>query len=130
MTAPGTPQADDPLAGVDLFAGLAPAVRSRVAAAAVPRSYRRGQLLFLEKDPGDSLIMVRRGAVSVFRTAPTGDRALLYVVRPPGVLGELALLDGGSRSASAERWRRRTSSRSPAVRSWSSCAPSRRSSTG
>jgi len=102
MTAPGNPQADDPLAGVDLFAGLAPSVRSRVAAAAVPRSYRRGQLLFLEKDPGDSLIMVRRGAVSVFRTAPTGDRALLYVVRPPGVLGELALLDGGSRSASAE----------------------------
>lgn len=97
----GTPP-DDPLSGVDMFSGLPPAVRTRVAAAATPRSYRRGQLLFLERDPGDSLIMVRRGAVSVFRTAASGERALLYVVRPPGALGEVSLLDGGTRSASAE----------------------------
>ena len=92
----------DVLAGVEMFASLAPDVRVRVAAAAVPRTYRRGQILFLERDPGDSLIMVRRGAVSVFRTASSGDRAMLAVVRPPAVLGEVSLLDGAPRSASAE----------------------------
>ena len=61
-----------------------------------------GQLLFVEGDPGESLIVLRRGAVAVFRTAPTGERAVLNVVRPPEVLGELALLDGGARSTSAE----------------------------
>lgn len=101
MSAMGTAP-EDPLAGVELFAALAPAVRARVAAAASPRSYKRGQLLFLERDPGESLVMVRRGAVSVFRTAPSGDRAMLSVVRPPGVLGEVSLLDGSPRSASAE----------------------------
>src|SRR3954462_7847926 len=38
----------------------------------------------------------------VFRTAPTGERAVLSVVRPPDTLGEVALLDGAARSASAE----------------------------
>ncbi|MDQ1651643.1 MAG: family transcriptional regulator, cyclic receptor protein, partial [Cryptosporangiaceae bacterium] len=91
----------DPLAGVEMFAGLAADARAKVAAAAVPRTYRRGQLLFLENDPGDSLIVVRRGAISVFRTAASGERALLSVIRPPGVLGEVSLLDGAPRSASA-----------------------------
>ncbi|WP_373324996.1 Crp/Fnr family transcriptional regulator [Actinocatenispora rupis] len=85
-----------------MFAGLDPEVRRRIAAAAVPRTYRKGQLLFVEDDPGESLVVVRRGAVAVFRTSTTGERALLHVVRPPGVLGEVALLDGAPRSASVE----------------------------
>ncbi len=93
---------DDGLAGVEMFSGLDAEVHRRIAAAAVPRSYRKGQLLFVENDPGESLIVVRRGAVAVFRTSPAGERALLHVVRPPGVLGEVSLLDGAPRSASVE----------------------------
>jgi CRP/FNR family cyclic AMP-dependent transcriptional regulator len=92
----------DALAGVEMFAGLDSEVRTRVAAIAVPRHYRRGQLLFVEDDPGESLLVLRKGAVSVFRTAASGDRALLSVIRPPGVLGDVSLLDGAPRSASAE----------------------------
>ena len=96
------PDHGDALSGVELFAGLEPEVRQRVIAAAVPRTYRKGQLLFVENDPGESLIVLRRGAVVVFRTAPTGERAVLAVVRPPGVLGEVSLLDASTRSLSAE----------------------------
>jgi CRP/FNR family transcriptional regulator, cyclic AMP receptor protein len=96
------PDHSDALSGVELFAGLEPEVRQRVIAAAVPRTYRKGQLLFVENDPGESLIVLRRGAVVVFRTAPTGERAVLSVVRPPGVLGEVSLLDASTRSLSAE----------------------------
>jgi CRP-like cAMP-binding protein len=96
------PEPGDALTGVELFASLEPEVRQRVIAAAVPRTYRKGQLLFVENDPGESLIVLRRGAVAVFRTAPTGERAVLSVVRPPNVLGEVSLLDGSARSASAE----------------------------
>jgi CRP/FNR family cyclic AMP-dependent transcriptional regulator len=96
------PEPGDALTGVDLFAALEPEVRQRVIAAAVPRTYRKGQLLFVENDPGESLIVLRRGAVAVFRTAPTGERAVLSVIRPPGVLGEVSLLDASTRSASAE----------------------------
>jgi len=96
------PEPGDALTGVDMFAGLEPEVRQRVIAAAVPRTYRKGQLLFVENDPGESLIILRRGAVAAFRTAPTGERAVLSVVRPPDVLGEVSLLDGSTRSLSAE----------------------------
>jgi CRP/FNR family cyclic AMP-dependent transcriptional regulator len=92
----------DALTGVEMFAGLEPEVRQRVLAAAVPRSYRKGQLLFVENDPGESLIILRRGAVAIFRTAATGERAVMSVMRPPAVLGEVSLLDGSARSASAE----------------------------
>src|SRR3982750_904749 len=85
-----------------MFAGLEPEVRQRVIATAVPRQFRKGQLLFVENDPGESLIVLRRGAVAVFRTSPTGERAVMNVVRPPDVLGEVSLLDGAARSASAE----------------------------
>jgi CRP-like cAMP-binding protein len=96
------PDSGDALTGVEIFAALEPEARQRVIAAAVPRTYRKGQILFVEGDPGESLIILRRGAVMVFRTAPTGERAVLSVVRPPDVLGELALLDGSARSLSAE----------------------------
>jgi CRP-like cAMP-binding protein len=96
------PEPGDALTGVDMFAGLEPEVRQRVIATAVPRTFRKGQLLFVENDPGESLIILKRGAVAVFRTAPTGERAVLSVVRPPDVLGEVSLLDGSARSASAE----------------------------
>jgi len=93
---------DDLLSGVTMFSGLDSDARRKIVAAAIPRHFRRGQLLFVEGDPGESLIMVRTGAVSVFRTAPTGERAMLHVVRSPDVLGEVSLLDGSARSASAE----------------------------
>src|ERR1700741_3780340 len=92
------PDPGDALTGVEVFAGLEPEVRQRVIAAAVPRTYRKGQLLFVENEPGESLIILRRGAVMVFRTAPTGERAVLSVMRPPEVLGEVSLLDGLPRS--------------------------------
>jgi CRP-like cAMP-binding protein len=96
------PDPNDALTGVEMFAGLEPEVRQRVIAAAMPRTYRKGQLLFVENDPGESLIVLRRGAVAVFRTAPTGERAVLAVLRPPDVFGEVSLLDGSARSLSAE----------------------------
>ena len=96
------PEPGDALTGVEMFVGLEPDVRQRVIATAVPRTYRKGQILFVEHDPGESLIILKRGAVAVFRTAPTGERAVLTVVRPPDVLGEVSLLDASTRSASAE----------------------------
>lgn len=92
----------DALTGVEMFSGLEPEERRRVIAAAVPCTYRKGEVLCEEGDPGDSLIVLKRGAIAVYRTSPSGERALLTVVRPPNVFGEVSLLDGSARSASAE----------------------------
>ncbi|QSB06330.1 Crp/Fnr family transcriptional regulator [Natronoglycomyces albus] len=98
----GVTPSEDPLGGVAMFSGLDLPARQRIAEVAVPRHYHRGRLLFFEGEPAESLIMIRSGAVSVFRTAATGERAMLHVARPPEVLGEVSLLDSSPRSASAE----------------------------
>ena len=78
------PDKGDALAGVDMFAGPEPEVWHQVLATAVPRTYRKGQILFVENDPGESLIILKREAVAIFRTAPTGGRAVLaYPWQPP-----------------------------------------------
>jgi CRP/FNR family cyclic AMP-dependent transcriptional regulator len=71
-----------------------------LARAATVRRYRRGQLLFCEGDPGDSLLVVAEGTLKAFHTSPQGDELLLAVVEPPEVLGELTVADGGVRSLS------------------------------
>lgn len=85
-----------------LFAGIDPATAGEVAQRMVRRSYRRGEALFHQGDPGDALYVLVDGSVAVVVTSESGDRMVLTTLVPPDVLGEIALLDGGSRSASAE----------------------------
>jgi CRP-like cAMP-binding protein len=89
-------------ASVDVFAELEPEVRHQAIAAAVPRTYRAGQPLFVGNDPGDSLIILRGGAVAVFHTSPAGVRTVLGVMRPPDAIADVSLLDSAVRSLSAE----------------------------
>jgi CRP/FNR family transcriptional regulator, cyclic AMP receptor protein len=85
-----------------LFGDLDRGARLRLGERAVERSYRRGQLIFGEGDPGDSLFVVTEGLVKVFVTSEDGDEMVLVTLRSGDTFGELALIDGGVRSASAE----------------------------
>jgi len=87
------------LAGCGLFSGLPPASLQQLAAQSVVRNCRRGQILFAEGDPGDSLLVVVSGSLKAYTTSEQGDEFLLAVVGPGEVLGELAIADGGVRSA-------------------------------
>jgi CRP-like cAMP-binding protein len=99
---PTRAQALEALRGVDFLAGVDEAVLEQITAAGRPRAYARGELLFVEGDPGDALYVLMSGTVTVFRTSPEGERVALTMLTAPDVLGEIALLDGASRSASAE----------------------------
>jgi CRP/FNR family transcriptional regulator, cyclic AMP receptor protein len=65
------------------------------------RRFRRGEVLFHEGDPGDALFIVASGAVKVVVPSEDGEEAILATLRRGDFLGELALLDGAPRSASA-----------------------------
>jgi CRP/FNR family transcriptional regulator, cyclic AMP receptor protein len=97
-----TEQAAQLLAGTQLFGGIEEKVLQRLAERAVERSYRRGQLICYEGDPGDTLLVLVEGLVKVFVTSPAGETMVLVTLRPPDTFGELSLVDGGNRSASAE----------------------------
>jgi CRP/FNR family cyclic AMP-dependent transcriptional regulator len=64
------------------------------------RSYQRGEIVFHQGDPGDTLHLVRSGRVKVVLPAETGDEVVLAILGPGDCFGELALLDGKPRSAS------------------------------
>jgi CRP-like cAMP-binding protein len=88
------------LAASRLFADVPTAAIQRLAAGAGFHRYRRGQILFVEGDTGDSLLLIVDGTLKAYSTSAEGEEFLLAVVGPGETLGELVLADGGSRSAS------------------------------
>jgi CRP/FNR family cyclic AMP-dependent transcriptional regulator len=84
-----------------LFPLLNPSERERFIAAAHPRSWPAGATIFVLDDPGTSMMLVRTGTVRIGYPTPEGRTFLLAELGPGSVFGEIALLDGGPRSADA-----------------------------
>lgn len=89
------------LAAIPFFGGLEPDALDRLAAGMRSRRFRRGEVIFHVGDPGDALFVIVSGEVKISLPSETGDEAILATLRPGDVFGELALLDGAPRSASA-----------------------------
>lgn len=94
-------QVNDALAAIPFFAGLDATALERVAAGMRARRFRRGEVIFHVGDPGDALFVIVTGEVKISLPSETGDEAILATLRDGAVFGELALLDGAPRSASA-----------------------------
>ncbi len=85
-----------------LFEGVSDEALIAVAAALRTRRYRRGEAIFHLGDPGEALYLVIAGEVKITIPSDEGlEPVILTTVGPGGFFGELALLDGGPRSASA-----------------------------
>ena len=61
------------------------------------RSYRKGDTLFHEGDPGDSLHLIDKGRVAIRVTTRAGDEAILAVLGRGDSFGEQALLNPTAR---------------------------------
>jgi|SRR3954470_905170 len=89
------------LSTIAFFSGLDAEALERLAAGMRSRRFRRGEVIFHLGDPGDALFVIVSGEVKISLPSETGDEAILATLRPGDVFGELALLDGAPRSASA-----------------------------
>jgi CRP/FNR family transcriptional regulator, cyclic AMP receptor protein len=65
------------------------------------RIYGRGEVVFSKDDPGQSLFVIEHGAVRIFIPGTQGSDLTLAVLGPGDFFGDLSLLDGSPRSASA-----------------------------
>jgi CRP/FNR family cyclic AMP-dependent transcriptional regulator len=90
------------LKSVPLFADLEEAELERFSRVAVPRSFPAGTRVFHEGDRSDACYIVREGSFRVTREHSDGRAITLATLGPGEVFGELAMLDGDTRSASAE----------------------------
>lgn len=77
-----------------LLSSLSADERAQVLAAATARQFARGDVVFHEGEPGESLHLVRSGRLAVHVSTPAGDSATLSVLSPGDAFGELALLGG------------------------------------
>jgi CRP/FNR family cyclic AMP-dependent transcriptional regulator len=87
---------------VPLFARLAPAELRVLDASLSSRSFARGAMIFHQGSEGDVLYMIVRGQVRIFTNSLLGQELSMKVFRSGEFFGELALLDGHPRSASAQ----------------------------
>ncbi len=103
MAAPQRVRTDtiESLALVPLFAGLARDAIEDVAATLVTRRFRRGEVIFHQGDPGNALFIVEAGVVKISLPSESGEEAILATLQAREFFGELALLDGAPRSATA-----------------------------
>ena len=99
---PDSSRTTELLARVPLFAELSPEELARVASVAIPRSFPRGVRVFHEGDDSDACYVVRTGDLRVTREHSDGRAIALATLGSGDFFGELAMLDGGSRSASVE----------------------------
>ena len=89
------------LARCPLFAGLGEADLVGLSHEMRTRRFRRGEVLFHQGDPGEALFVVTTGAVKISLPSEEGDEAIIATVNAGDFFGELALLDGAPRSATA-----------------------------
>jgi CRP/FNR family cyclic AMP-dependent transcriptional regulator len=96
------------LAETDLFGVLDPATLEEAASRTLVRVVEKGQTIFVQDEPGDRMFVVAEGAVKLVVRSAQGEVVELVRHWRPATFGEVALLDGGTRSATAEAVERAT----------------------
>jgi CRP-like cAMP-binding protein len=87
--------------GLPLMARLGDDDLQALAATGRTARYDAGATLFRQGDTGDALYVIVDGRLRVEHTSPAGDDSTLALMGPGEACGDLSLLDGRPRSASA-----------------------------
>ena len=85
---------------IPLFADLPMAHLEALASGARPVSFKKGARIFEEGAPADCCYVLTSGKARVVLSGSNGTEILLQIVAPPSLVGEIALLDASTRSAS------------------------------
>lgn len=84
-----------------LFADLGEADLENLSRDLLRRQYRQGEAIFQQGDPGQMLYLVESGQVRIYIQDEEGQETSVTLCGPGDMFGELAVIDGLPRSASA-----------------------------
>jgi CRP-like cAMP-binding protein len=86
-----------------LLASLPPEEVRQVLSIARRRRFSRGEVVFHQQDPADSLHLISKGRFAIRVMTPVGDTATIAIRGPGESFGEMALVDGHARRAATVR---------------------------
>ena len=89
----------DELQGLPLFSALDQEQIARVLDRHLETSHEPDQVIVMEQDWGESLFLLRSGLAKVRTTTLDGDEVVMSLLGPGDLFGEMAALDGSTRSA-------------------------------
>lgn len=84
-----------------LLASVSEEEREKLLSHAASVSYPAGTLIYGRDAPGETMLVIETGRVEISVTAMSGRKSVLNHMGPGEALGEIALFDGGPRSADA-----------------------------
>ena len=90
------------LAEIELFKLLDDDDRLALAEVVDVTRLEPNEILFRAGEPGDSLFIVKSGQVEIFIKDTAGQKIVLMIAQPGDIFGELAMLDGKARTATAQ----------------------------
>ncbi len=93
------PARREALRGCALFRPLNSAELEAVLARAVIQRFERGATIMRRGDPASSMVLILQGRLRISVTSADGAETSLGILGAGNVVGEMALLDGGERSA-------------------------------
>jgi len=76
------------------FNGLQPEVQDAIAAAAAPRHFATGQVIYLEGEPAEFVYILERGWVKATRMSRDGREQAMLFLRPVEIFGDIAVFTG------------------------------------
>jgi CRP/FNR family cyclic AMP-dependent transcriptional regulator len=84
-----------------LFSGLPAEIVDKVCAYAIAKDVSSGTAIFAKGEPGQSMFAVLSGTVKISAPSFEGKDAVFNFINEGGLFGEIALLDGNTRTADA-----------------------------
>lgn len=87
--------------GSTLLQGFSGDEFARLASFCELREMGEGTTVFLENMPGESLFLIKKGTIRISRMFAEGDEKTLVVLGPEDIFGEMAVIDGLPRAATA-----------------------------
>ncbi|QDI92151.1 Crp/Fnr family transcriptional regulator [Salicibibacter halophilus] len=87
---------------VPIFNHLEPGQMDEVMQTVQSTSYKKGELIFHEGDPSDTLYIVNTGKVKIYRLSEAGKEHLVSLMNPGDFTGEYALFNESTHTSYAE----------------------------
>ena len=88
------------LRNVPIFNELSDQELEKIAALGVRKKYKKGSIILLEEETGAALFVIVSGKVKIVRMDDDGREVILSILGGSDFFGEMAILDGLTRSAS------------------------------